>query len=339
MQTVHRLSRIVEMMSGAPMKLRAIINYEDHSELDTWLDNIFDRFLPDAKGILSLPTESQQVGAFAMEWGRRYFPLDERYLDWICSDETWDDEEEQWENPWQTLRFRGLPYQVGGFDPTEDNLHFVFDYYSWQIGLVALMIGKHKDLYYGGGTDHPEVQGLRVSWMEAAQSRANIAKEQLLRIPEEGWDQDELTLVLRGTKLQHIGVLAAWVNNATGKDLADEYPCESCGPGGHAVPWELHSIEHMTRLAQECNQIMEQVQAATGWLSLDPSGSLEYLIDFIEERMEAVKTKPNQLLREVLANDHDGDSDGGAAEQDTEGRAEGAPRRVRGDRHTAHVFG
>lgn len=204
-------------MDAAPIRLNAIINYGEYQDQELWLNDMFKKFLPNDMGILKLPTEVEQVHAFAGAWARNYFPLDDHFIGWITGEDMWFEDDEEDSSPWASIRYKGLPFETAGFDPSDDALHFFVSRYPVAQSLVGLMCGidRHPDW----GDD-----ALRVSWMEELVSKHGVEKGLLQRIPEKGWDHQELNMALRGTRYECIGVTALWLWNATGVALADEFP-------------------------------------------------------------------------------------------------------------------
>ena len=216
---------------------------------------LVEEYLPERlEEVKRLPNAAARIACFASHFRDRYFPLAFSYGDYIDSDMGYED----------LLNVIPIPYSGVEWD----DIHEVE---NWRDGY--LLMGSLQVADQFGRFD----AGMARVWIEACE--AHVDREQLMRLPEEGWSSGELHQILDGTDYEAAAVLADWMRNDTGNAFLDahaEYPMMD--------GWDRETVEILTADWQKSELLTAQMSSLSDWLEADPTPNFTKMLDFILAR-------------------------------------------------------
>ncbi len=260
-----RLSELADLLLRCPPSLRELVTLIGYSDDYQWFAGLVRRLFPDeAEAALSAPDVRNRVERFARLFEERHFPLYAPYFDFYL--------DEGDEPPFTVLR-RGIPYDLQGIG--YEGLHEMWGGYRDGLSALALLVKPPESFY----TESDEI---RVAWLESAS--AQIPQHTLLRIPEGGIPQDDLTEAVKGTRFEGASHAASWVWAETGNFFLDS--CYDDGMyDGFADPWEDEVIDQATEEWRKASAVIESVNRLAEWLEGDLPARFAEMLDFILERL------------------------------------------------------
>ena len=260
-----RLSGMAERLLRRPPLLRELVVLVGNAEDHAWFVGLVRRLFPqEAEAVLTAPDIGQRVEGFARLFEERHHPLYAPFLEYSLSEED--------EPPFTVLR-RGIPYELHGIG--YEDLHQMWDGYGEGLSALALLTKPPESFY----TESDEI---RVAWLESA--AAHIPQDTLLRIPEGGIPQDDLTKAAKGTRFEGASQAASWVWAETGNLFLDA--CYDDGMyDGFADPWDDEVISEATEEWRRARAVMDSVYQLADWLEDDLSAHFAEMLDFILERL------------------------------------------------------
>ena len=194
----------------------------------------------------------------------RHYPLYAPFFEFYLTGED--------EPPFTVLR-RSIPYELHGIG--YEGLHEMWDGYREGLSALALLVKPPESFYL-------EPDGMRVAWLESA--AAYIPQETLLKIPEGGIPQDDLTKAGKGTRFEGASQAAAWVSAETGNLFLDcNY--DDGMYDGFVDPWDDEVIAEGTEEWRKARAIIESVNGLADWLEDDLPAHFAEMLDFILGRL------------------------------------------------------
>ena len=253
-----RLSGLADLLLRCPPSLRELIALVGYADDYGWFTGLVRRLFPqEAEAVLTAPDIGQRVEGFARLFEERHHPLYAPFLEYSLSEED--------EPPFTVLR-RGIPYE---------DLQEMWDGYREGLSALALLTKPPESFY----TESDET---RVAWLESAS--AQIPQHTLLRIPEGGIPQDDLTEAVKGTRFEGAAQAVGWVWAETGNLFLDN--CYEDGAfDGFSDPWEDEVIDQATEEWRKASAIIESVNRLAEWLEGDLPARFAEMLDFILERL------------------------------------------------------
>ena len=260
-----RLSELADLLLRRPPSLRELVVLVGNAEDHAWFVGLVRRLFPDeAEAVLTAPDIRQRVEGFARLFEERHYPLYAPFFEFYLTEED--------EPPFTVLR-RGIPYELHGIG--YEGLHEMWDGYREGLSALALLVKPPDGIYMEG-------DGLRVAWLESA--AAHIPQETLLRIPEGGIPQDDLTKAAKGTRFEGASQAASWVWAETGNLFLDcNY--DDGMYDGFVDPWDDEVIAEGTEEWRKAKAIIESVNGLADWLEDDLPARFAEMLDFILERL------------------------------------------------------
>ena len=256
---------MAERLLRRPPSLRELVVLVGYAEDHAWFVGLVRRLFPDeAEAVLTAPDVRQRVEGFARLFEERHFPLYAPYFDFYL--------DEGDEPPFTVLR-RGIPYDLQGIG--YEGLHEMWDGYRDGLSALALLVKPPESFY----TESDEI---RVAWLESAS--AQIPQHTLLRIPEGGIPQDDLTEAVKGTRFEGASHAAAWTWAETGNLFLD-CSYEDGEYNGFSDPWEDEVIDQATEEWRKASAVIESVNRLAEWLEGDLPARFAEMLDFILERL------------------------------------------------------
>ncbi len=216
-------------------------------------------YLPDMeKKILEPRDISERMYIFAVDFGSRYFPLEE---DWLQSDEETGYEKIIYNAPASFHAFTQEDYDE--IPNSEDTATIVLAY-------ILENPWYHED---------------RAAFAEAA---ARYIPDKLLRmIPEEGFDLNELEESLAGTKFEPVAFWGAVICQQTGNHFFDCSYLEESGVQFN-VSWDRPTIEELTRQYQAWEAWMNTWAEFRQWFDKELEKNAFNLIKILRERSKKI---------------------------------------------------
>ena len=260
-----RLSELADLLLRCPPSLRELVTLIGYSDDYQWFAGLVRRLFPDeAEAALSAPDVRNRVERFARLFEERHFPLYAPYFDFYL--------DEGDEPPFTVLR-RGIPYDLQGIG--YEGLHEMWGGYRDGLSALALLVKPPESFY----TESDEI---RVAWLESAS--AQIPQHTLLRIPEGGIPQDDLTEAVKGTRFEGASHAAAWTWAETGNLFLD-CSYEDGEYNGFSDHWEDEVIDQATEEWRKASAVIESVNRLAEWLEGDLPARFAEMLDFILERL------------------------------------------------------
>ena len=216
---------------------------------------LVEEYLPERlEEVKRLPNAAARIAFFANHFGDRYFPLAYSYGDYIDPDVGYED----------LLNVIPIPYSGIEWDDIHEVEH-------WRNGY--LLMGSLQVADQFGRFD----EGVATVWIEACE--AHVGRQQLMRLPDDGWSNQELHQLLDGTDYEGAAVLADWMRNQTGNAFLDahaEYPMID--------DWDRETVEVLTADWQKSEKLTAQMASLSDWLEENPMRNYTRMLDFILAR-------------------------------------------------------
>lgn len=229
--------------------LESISDSEDYADFLT----VVAMVLPEELSTITLlGSASDRMVHFGNCFERRYFPII-----WDAA-EAWGDDAD-----YRDLWVSGIPIIYQGFDAEEYH-----DPGNLRTGMMLMGALRIRDIGQYYGVD------LSTAWYESAWSHVDQAD--LLRIPPNGWSDDDLHIALDGSIYEGAAHYGAYMSNDTGNPFLDcwaEYPFRE--------DWSLEAVEILTAQFLTSEVIWAQMIQMAEWLEAEPRGRFHELITFI----------------------------------------------------------
>lgn len=133
-----------------------------------------------------------------------------------------------------------------------------------------------------GLTSEEKLNGARVPLLDMVQGI--VGAELAGRIPEDGWQPEELHQITDNTPYDGVGDFADWICSQTGCVIMDSN-YEGCDyPEGYSEPlfrWTRHNVEILTAQWPKVQQLRGKIDHIVDWLEADQVGHFKVLLDFI----------------------------------------------------------
>ena len=230
--------------------LEIISDSEDYADFLTVVAMVLPEEL---SAITLLGSASDRMVHFCNCFERRYFPI------------TWNAAEEWGEDADYRELVSGIPIIYQGFDSEEYH-----DPENLRTGMMLMGALRIRNIGQFYGDD------LAVVWYETAAHCVDEAD--LLRIPSNGWSDDELHSALDGSVYEGAAHYGSYMTNDTRNPFLDcwaEYPFRE--------DWSLEAVDLLTAHFLTSEVIWAQMIQVSEWLEVDPRARFNELITFIFE--------------------------------------------------------
>ena len=245
---------IVRLQPFGPPSLSAMISkFGDVEEYQEFVMLIRD-YLPEYEAeILRQPSQGAQIQNFATRFRDRYFPLAYHVEYMVC------DMDFQYSD-----LTRGIPVEPRGW--TYDEYDMLSTDARPGLQLMAHLLESPYDI--GDG----------VSLAEACSEHVPI--EMLNQVPEGGIKYDLIGELFKDSPYKPIAMLADWWFQNTGNFFLDtDYEMMFYNMG--EPPWDMETVETLTRQWQQADEYQEEVENFLEWLEGDIQVRFQEILDFI----------------------------------------------------------
>ena len=142
-----------------------------------------------------------------------------------------------------------------------------------------------------GSVDSPE--GERVALADAC-SRL-VRREDLARVPPGGLSQDDVHILLNGTRFEALATVSDILNFDTG-DCFHDNDEEAVSQGGPELEWTRENVETLTKQWLEAQVTEDKARNFYDWLEEDKPAHFAELLDFIEARQKKLRANPAKVV-------------------------------------------
>ncbi len=273
MKQDNPLAVLARKLQAGPPSIHYLLGLLEHGESLQGFVAIVREFLPDHEAAIMANGLEGRIQAFVGLFNERYFPLHESVA--------WGDDPES--GYYDLILYIPIPRLALSWD----DLHEISDF---KIGIQLIMAVVANP--YGEYGD-----GLRVPLLE--QCANLVGKELVKRIPQEGWEPEELHRLLDDTTFvgaAHFGD-CLWRNTDTvfldvdwEEDLSN-------------LDWSRENVEYLTQRWPRVLEIQDRAFGCADWLEENPRVHFGLLLDAL-----GAKAAPGKTLLEVFTGGDDDDT-------------------------------
>jgi hypothetical protein len=263
---VTRLTDILtEKLVAGPPSLRFLVSKLSSFEDVMEFYRLVEEFLPEKKTeIESLPL-NKGVDEFIAVFSDRYFPISETLENSVIDSDLLSE------------LIRGIPVNFVGME-SED-----YEYFDSMPAAVLLAEAVSEERTWQN----------RAPVMDEARS---IFGDIFAKVPERGWDVDDLIGVLKKSPWPGFLVAVEYIFGATGNSFLDTNYEDFTGQ----VEWTMEAVKNLARDWPKKDKLLRRMQECTRWLDQAPKKHARQIVDWIADNIAITKPGTRKTLVEVF---------------------------------------